>query len=384
MTMLYRYMTTIETRRSIDSMTDQELIAEVRRLAMSERRATVDVIRALMQLDERRLYLGEGCSSLFTYCTQVLHFSEHAAYGRIEAARAARRFPVILEMLASGELTLTAVNLLSAQLTPENHASVLDAARHKSKREIELIVATLRPRPDVPSSVKKLPPPPPVASRPQIAPAGLALSSTAEPPVPETVPVQRAMPPVVTPLAPERYKLQVTISREAHDHLRRAQDLLRHAIPSGDPAAVVERALALLVQELERRKLAFVGRPRTALESRRDSRHVPAAVKREVWRRDGGQCAFVGAAGRCAERGFLEVHHVIPFADGGATDAANLQLRCRAHNAYEAEQWFGPLVVRELSTAYEATRSGPGRVSHHAGPPPSCSRFCVPDLTEPK
>ena len=84
-------------------------------------------------------------------------------------------------------------------------------------------------------------------------------------------------------------------------------------------------------------------------------------MKREVWARDEGLCAFVGHAGRCAERGFLEFHHVVPFADGGATDAENLQLRCRAHNAFEAEAWFGPLVARERSPAYAGgpTRSGP-------------------------
>jgi len=96
---------------------------------------------------------------------------------------------------------------------------------------------------------------------------------------------------------------------------------------------------------------------------------VPAAVKREVWARDAGRCAFVGVAGRCTERGFLELHHVVPFAEGGATDASNLQLRCRAHNAYEAEEWFGPLVVRErppyiqsavsIRRSIAETRSGP-------------------------
>src|SRR5207248_4153749 len=70
-------------------------------------------------------------------------------------------------------------------------------------------------------------------------------------------------------------------------------------------------------------------------------------VKREVWARDGGRCAFVGVNGRCTERGFLEYHHVQPFADGGLSVAENLQLRCRAHNAYEAGQWFGPLFRSE-------------------------------------
>jgi 5-methylcytosine-specific restriction endonuclease McrA len=157
---------------------------------------------------------------------------------------------------------------------------------------------------------------------------------------------------VVALLAPDRFKVQITISRDGHDRLRRAQDLLRHVVPDGDPAAIFERALALLVEDLERTKLAVAKRPRRSVAPTRVSRHVPAAVKREIWARDEGCCAFVGRTGRCAERGFLELHHLVPFADGGATDAANLQLRCRAHNAFEAEKWFGPLVTRERPLAY--------------------------------
>jgi hypothetical protein len=157
---------------------------------------------------------------------------------------------------------------------------------------------------------------------------------------------------MVVPLAPERYKVQVTISRAAYDKLRRAQDLLRHAIPNGDPAVIFERALTLLVEDLEGKKLAAAKHPRAAAAQTPGSRHVPAAVKREVWVRDAGRCAFVGSAGRCSETGFLEYHHLIPFADGGATVAHNLELRCVGHNAYEAEAWFGPLTSREEGTAY--------------------------------
>jgi hypothetical protein len=86
---------------------------------------------------------------LFTYCTQVLHLSEHAAYGRIEAARAARRFPEILSLLADGAITLTTVTLLGPHLTAQNHRAVLDGVRHQSRREVEHLVARLRPKPDV-------------------------------------------------------------------------------------------------------------------------------------------------------------------------------------------------------------------------------------------
>jgi 5-methylcytosine-specific restriction endonuclease McrA len=124
---------------------------------------------------------------------------------------------------------------------------------------------------------------------------------------------------------------------------------MRHRVHDSDVGTIVDRALTLLLAELQKTKYAAVSRPRTQMADAR-GRYVPAAVKRAVWDRDGGQCAFVGAAGRCSERGFLEYHHVVPYADGGATNAANLELRCRAHNAYEAERWFGPLdpnIVRE-------------------------------------
>jgi len=98
-------------------LSDDDLLAEVARLAASERAATVRLIAALTEVDSRRLYLGQGCSSLFVYCTTLLRLSEHAAYGRIEAARAARRFPVLLEMLAFGELTLTSLCLVAPHLT---------------------------------------------------------------------------------------------------------------------------------------------------------------------------------------------------------------------------------------------------------------------------
>jgi hypothetical protein len=118
-------------------LTDADLLLEVKRLASREREATALLVASLAELDARRLYLPEGCSSLFTYCTQVLHLSEHAAYGRIAAARAARRFPGILNLLTDGSLNLTSIGLLAPHLTSENHCALLERARHKSKRDIE-------------------------------------------------------------------------------------------------------------------------------------------------------------------------------------------------------------------------------------------------------
>jgi hypothetical protein len=131
-------------------LSDLDLWAEVERAAKCERLATARLIALLMEVDSRKLYAGQGSSSLFTYCVHRLHLSEHAAYLRIEAARSARRFPVVLDMLSDGSLHLTAVSLLAPHLTPTNHLEVLDSARHKSKRDVEQLVARLRPQPDVP------------------------------------------------------------------------------------------------------------------------------------------------------------------------------------------------------------------------------------------
>jgi hypothetical protein len=147
--------------------------------------------------------------------------------------------------------------------------------------------------------------------------------------------------------------VQFTISRETQEKLRRVQALARHAIPSGDPAEIFDRALTVLLQELERRRCAAVTLPRAAGGVVGSSRHIPASVKREVWRRDDGRCAYMGRDGRCTEHSFLEYHHVQPYAAGGAATAANIELRCRAHNAYEASLIFG--MDRERAAEVPAT-----------------------------
>ena len=348
-------MTTLDTATHLSNL---ELLAELKAAAEGERYATARLVVLLAQVDTRRLYLGEGCSSLFTYCTQVLYLSEHAAYGRIEAARAARRFPIVLDLLTDGSLTLTAITLLAPHLTAVNHRDLLTEARHQSKRAVEHIVARLHPQPAVAATVRKLPTPVlhHVASS-HVDLYSVEPSPTLAPPAPR--------PASVTPLAPERYKVQFTVSRETHDKLRRAQDLLRHSIPSGDPAAIFDRALTMLLADLEKARHAATANPRAARAPAAGSRHIPASVRRAVWKRDGGQCAFGGTCGRCTERGFLEFHHVKPYSDGGATVVENLELRCRAHNVYEADQYFGsrlPLLVREGSAPgyVVTTRAGPG------------------------
>ena len=182
--------------------------------------------------------------------------------------------------------------------------------------------------------------------------------------------VQPATPPArsaeVTPLAPDRYKMQVTIGSETLEKLRLAKDLLRHAVPSGDEAVILDRALTALLADLAQSKFAATESPRPTAAPRPGSRTIPAEVKRRVWVRDLGHCAFVAPTGRrCSERAFLEFHHLKPFALGGEATVANIQLRCRSHNAYEARLWFGGEsgnggagCVREAGTRYRLSSLG--------------------------
>ncbi|MEX2273254.1 MAG: HNH endonuclease [Vicinamibacterales bacterium] len=337
-------------------LSDVDLLTEGPRLVTFERHAAARVVAYLAELDKRRLYLGLGFTSLFKYCTEALHLSEDATLNRIEAARAARRFPAVFAELESGYVTLTAVRLLAPHLTPENHERLLAAARHKGLKDIQYLLAKEKPQPPVPSTIRKLPTKKDSSTSPVPAATIFDSAVAADPPPPDPKPAPMPKRAVVAPLSEVYYKVQVTFRRETHDKLRKAQALLRHQIPSGDPALVLDRALDSLIAELSKKKCAAVNRPQTPRPREGNSRSIPAHVKRAVWTRDGGECAFQGTDGRrCGETGCLEYHHVVPYAAGGQATVENIELRCRAHNGYEAEVFFGPGKiprVRESAAVY--------------------------------
>ena len=289
-------MTTIPTQLS-----DAQLVEELARCVGREREASAVLVAHLAEMEARGLHFGLGFPSLYSYCCEVLHLSEGATYKRIEVARAARRYPVLLDRLSDGSLNLSTARLLAPHLTDQNHLELVAAASGLSKRAVEDLLAQRFPRADV-------------------------------------IPLR----PVVTAVGDGRYLVRFVMTASALKKLRAAQDLLRHAVPSGDVGEIFERALVTLIEERARKKFAVTKAPaRGRRGTNDDSRHVAAEVRRTVWLRDVGQCAFVSKAGRrCHERGFLEFHHVKPFSRGGESTVENIQLRCRAHNAYEAAVFF--------------------------------------------
>lgn len=345
-------------------MSDDELVGSIAALTGRARDATAALVGHLAELEKRGLHHAMGFRSLYGYCRTVLHLSEHESYNRMEAAGVARRFPVVLEMLAEGLLHLTAVSLLGPHLEDENHLALLGGSIHKSKREVEVVLARWFPKVEAAPSIRKLPMPPlgVVASigHAEVAPpgqplaggesmdtpadgGGLALASRATATTSRTVvtPPRRAE---VAPVTADRYQVKFTATEAMIGRLRQAQELLSHSVPSGDMAEIFDQALIALLEKAARRKYAATLHPRGGRAPAPSSRGIPAAVEREVWGRDGGCCAFVSSGGRrCGERRFIEFHHVKPWAVGGAATTENIALRCRAHNAYEAAVYFDPI-----------------------------------------
>jgi len=345
-------------------MADDELLQRLLEITQQSRRVEGDLIAHIGEVDHRRLYARNACSSMFSYCVEVLNLSEAESYFRIAVARAARKHPVLLTMLGDGRLHLSGIAILAPHLTDENLESVLARATHKSKRQIEELVAELAPKPDVPAVIRKLPTHPPQAPPAPPAPTVELFPDRVEAPAHARTPPS-APPAVVEPLRPERYRVQITASAELRDKLERLQSLMQE-----DLAAVIEAAVTEKLERLEARRYAATKNPRKTLEetdTTPSSRYMPAAVRRVVRKRDGNQCRFVDSKGRrCTERRNLEFHHLDPFGRGGTHDPARISLRCRSHNLYHAEQDYGKDVmdryrrrggrVSEPATSYDVAR----------------------------
>ena len=313
-------------RLDLCDLSDESLLARVTTLTGSHRELTALIVAHLAEIEDRRLHLVAGYSSMFDFCQKKLGFSAGEAFRRILAARLVRRFPVVTSLLMSGRLNLTTLELLREHLTEENHAELFAAVAGKKKLDVQTILVARFPRPDRPSRIR-----------------GEAS---------------------IEPLSEARFKVEFTANAALCERLELCRDLMSHANPSRDLAVVIERGVDLLLEYLERKRLGKVERPRPGASNRwgrssgvlradgrgerpvvvgRERRsQVANAARREVFERDGVRCTYVSEDGRrCEARAFLELDHTIARALGGSDDAANLRVLCRAHNQLSAEQAFG-------------------------------------------
>jgi 5-methylcytosine-specific restriction endonuclease McrA len=344
-------------------LSHRALLLDLRTSKGSESRSTAVVLSRVGEVDARQLYRQEGYPSMYEFLVRDLHYSEGAAYKRLYAARAARKFPLLYQAVAEGKLHLSAVVMLARHLTEANVGDLVHAATHKTRAEIEQLIAERFPRRDLPERLQVIAPPPdwlaelspgkadatpPQCPTPPAEPSPENVKVTASLPCPMAA-VQlspgkvapSAPPSKMTPLAPQRYGFQFTGDQETRELYEEVRALLSHQVPTGEMALVFKRALQLAKTELQGRKYAVTEQPRRSRGSK-SARHIPADVRREVHERDEDRCTFVSETGkRCESRRMMEFEHDVPRACGGRSTPENLRLLCRAHNQLMAEREFG-------------------------------------------
>jgi hypothetical protein len=317
----------------VTDLTDTLLLESLRSLVGQGRGVLARLLAHLVEVEERRLHLEAACPSMLDFCVHRLGMSEDEACRRIDAARLAHRFPDLLVRIERGELTLTTVGLLRKALTASSYDELVVAAAGKTKREVQALLAKRSPAPDVPAVITAIP-------AQAAIPTGDDVRCAAPGPAPAVARGSQ-----LVPLSETRHKVQFTASDALRRKLERAQDLMRHANADGDLAVVVERAVDLLLERLEKQRLGKSLRPR---KPRMDDAGAGAgagvsrATRRAVFERDGERCTFTDGDGhRCSATTWLELDHVNPRARGGSDDVGNLRVRCRAHNLLYAERTFG-------------------------------------------
>ena len=366
----------------LSGRTNSRLLHDLATLVVEERERTALLLAHISEVSHRKLYAPAGYSSMHAYCVERLGFTDDAAYNRIHAARAARRFPMLFAAVADGTLHVTAVRMLAPHLTRDNLKGLVDAAARKTKRQLrrELIrrfgAAAVEPTVIEPrdraqaARVEQLVPervPDAPARLDALVPEQVAPATNGSTPGPASVEPAAA---ALVPEQVEHFRLHVTIEGATYDKLRRAQQLLGHAVPSGQVAAVLDRALDALIEQLEKRKFAATGRPGRLGKPSQNKRLIPAEVRRQVRQRDQG-CTFTDPSGKvCGSRHGLEYDHIIPFSEGGEATVENIRLRCRTHNQVEAERRLGKEFMKEKREEARRERQE-RRESIDEAPPPS-------------
>ena len=285
-------------------MKDTELLQALKSAMSDERKTQARFLSYIAEVDRRKLFLPQY-SSLFQFCVKELGLSEASACKRIQVARLSRQFPEILEKIAGGKLTMTNASLLAPQVTQENHQELFTVAEGMSKYELQKTLA--------PTFAGEC--------REKLKPISQTRTMFVFSGDDETVALYKAL-----------------------------QDRLRHKYPNGKLEEIVKEAFKLLVEKTDpAREPKRKSLPRTPSK---ETRTIPAQVRRAVWRRDRGQCR------KCGSRAFIQIDHIVPWSLGGSSDLQNLQLLCGVHNRQKGSSSSPPRGEDQYALGYPTGRNG--------------------------
>jgi len=289
------------------NLSNSALVSRLRDLVSRERALVTEILQYLREVEERKLFLEHGYSSLFAFCLGELGYSEPEAQLRIQAMRLLRVAPEVGARIESGELSMSvAAQIQSAsrreELPAEEVQELVRELSGSSKREAKKVLAARFPE----------------APRPERA----------------------------RPVSEDRVEVRFSISRKvaeatgelfdrgAHVNFERSYEKLF--------ARLVEQELARNRKKVAAHAPAPAEKPEesqsnNAAQLRPDkviSRHIPNPIRRAVFRRQAEGCEYTapGLNRRCGSRHGLQIDHIVPFSQGGTHDISKLRLFCGAHN----------------------------------------------------
>ena len=337
------------------SRSAREVLSETDHIVAQDRKLTLRLLANLHEIESHKFYLELGYGSMFDYCTGHLKFSEPAALRRIRTARCLAAYPQLHPMLENGDVSLTTVALISYHMKPENAVSLIEAIQNKSKREVERLIAALEPLSIVP----------PDRSRPIVVPVVTCAKSTSSGDGKKLSSVDESTPPAASIVEREvrQFKRMVhsefTAEEETMQKLDRVRSLASHRLSMGTSLGQLIDFMAEyflkredpIQRQKRREERASVTKAPAATSD--NPRQIPAAVRDQVFVRD-GQCTYVGPDGkRCNSTHVLQVDHIRPVARRGAASIENLRLLCAEHNRLESERLMGKRhVIRESRASY--------------------------------
>ncbi len=356
---------------ALKSLSDRELVAQLRCLVEKEKSLTLEIVSHLVEVARRGLHLAKGYSSLYEYCRGELGYTDASAWRRARAAQAILRCPAAWERLIEGRVTLCALGRVHGFVTP----AVLEEICGKSKAEVEWIAARYDAKEVSPDRTRPVMVPKPAPSVPSDASDGRLRSEVSSPSRENLTSLRSevtasggdSQPPLRSEVRDQRidkiefeqkWKIEGVVSKEIKAKLDRCKSLLSRKYPRGvDYETLFNELSEVFLEHFEPKRKKERRKERAANEKRparvnpkatpktTPSRHIPASVKEQVWTRDEGRCAYVGADGkRCNSTFDLQIDHFpVPFARGGPSKAGNLRLLCARHNRYTARQVFGHL-----------------------------------------
>ncbi len=242
-------------------LSDDELLERTRALARVERGATYELVEHLAEIDRRDLSEHKTSMSLYDFCVHQLHLSDDAAYRRIRAARAIRKFPPISVLFKNGTLTLETISLLNPFLEDSDAAVLVKSCIGLRKWQVQALLAGRKPETARRDVIRYCGPVirTPLAASP--TPLLDVKIETSEPLVEAQRPIAVQKPaeaaavsasPRVYPIKVYAVRVSFTADGDFHLLMRRAQALLRHKYPDGRLEGVLKDALIALLRKRDR------------------------------------------------------------------------------------------------------------------------------------